>query len=548
MRRIIGIPDTNMFVTEIILYCLLESQANGIVLDKRMIDLGMDSILEFRDKNFDNDLGIYGFWSQSRNESSNQLFTNSANILGPLNDLERLMMSPVVGMMLKSLNIDLSNVAAFSNVIKNNFKIPSDNDDTCGNLLLGMKLRNSVNTEIYKKWEENNQNIKKTIEIITFNSYQPFSKDVKKNVIDSRSYYFVHEFIQDWISNGRKQDDFVLPFTWFVDFPLGTNPNAFKTIPTTYNSVDLVVVINTFYALSTSLIVHGDSILNQDVERMMRSIIYFFEWGFKSGFVYDRYDVGSVFYPSIYTFSWSISRVVDFLETQSQTLPNHLPSMLNDSLVLLRDIMMNVGTNQILQRMKSDGNGGVYWEDFLGNADTLQGVKKEYGEDRFYSSALALNVLIDTWTITCGDTVNRRWRDNTPQPVKSAVNNGISYIVENIFDNPTQTFNAFFDMGERGPSTQATSYPINYCYDKIGVECKFSPSNPEGVVGAVSGVIPDNQYQEMLKMKWANNTVPTTWSGSFNGSSLVFWSSQPLTYSVSLLALSKSLNIQTLKT
>ncbi|EFA83188.1 hypothetical protein PPL_03978 [Heterostelium album PN500] len=546
MRRVFALPDTNMFVTVFILYSLIEAEKNGVNLNKEIVDMGAEAMSEYRDKNLDRDSGLYCFWQQTRNETSNHYFSYPSNLNGPLDDFPNLSKSPI-SILLKAFKIDFSKVATLFHQLSLFLRVSPDSDDTSVILALNAQIDNSAfkYPETNFKMKASNPNINKTIESLTYYTYRPFSEDKKRNAVNPRTYFVIHQFIEDWVSNGRNQEDLVLPFTWMMDFPFRSDQYPFTNLVISSNDIDFCVAINTFYGLASSIIQHGNSIISLEVKRMLSSIAYLIEWGINSELVYDRKDLALVYYPSIYTFSWFVSRVVDFLETENQKSQNQMPSILNDSLVLLRDAMMNGGTNQMLKRMKSDGNGGVYWEDFLGNADTLQGVKKEYGEDRFYSSALALNVLIDTWTITCGDTVNRRWRDNTPHPVKAAVNNGISFIVDNILENPTQTFNAFFDMSFRGPSTYPTSYPINYCYDNNGIECKFTPSNPEGVMGVVSGIIPHTKYQEMLKMKWANNTVPTTWSGSFNPVVIPYFSSQPLTYSVSILALSKSLNIQT---
>lgn len=57
--------------------------------------------------------------------------------------------------------------------------------------------------------------------------------------------------------------------------------------------------------------------------------------------------------------------------------------------------MRQKGTSGILQKAKRfQKNGLVYWEEFLGNYG-----KKDRHEDSLFATSLALNSLIDIWTI-----------------------------------------------------------------------------------------------------------------------------------------------------
>ena len=60
--------------------------------------------------------------------------------------------------------------------------------------------------------------------------------------------------------------------------------------------------------------------------------------------------------------------------------------------------MKEHGTKNVLKDKKEEqsknGESVIYWEEFLGNYG-----KKERNEDALFSTALALNALLDTWTV-----------------------------------------------------------------------------------------------------------------------------------------------------
>ena len=65
LRRHINVNDKNMFVTNFILYCLFESIDLGTIsYDATSVSQAINGLLQFRDKNKDEGIPIYNFWSQ----------------------------------------------------------------------------------------------------------------------------------------------------------------------------------------------------------------------------------------------------------------------------------------------------------------------------------------------------------------------------------------------------------------------------------------------------------------------------------------------------
>ena len=84
-------------------------------------------------------------------------------------------------------------------------------------------------------------------------------------------------------------------------------------------------------------------------------------------------------------------------------------------------------------------------------------------------------------------------------------------------------------------------YPHNYLEFINGStvkDCDLSEIGPD-LITSVSGVIPNTTYQQLLEKKCYGSNVPMDFPG-FNvpdAPAFPYWSSEPFTYSASLLAL-----------
>ena len=75
-------------------------------------------------------------------------------------------------------------------------------------------------------------------------------------------------------------------------------------------------------------------------------------------------------------------------------LPEEIVNTRTECLTSLQMAMETHGTDQILSLVKTDSlTGTAFWDDFLGNGDD----EPKY-EDRVFSTAMAFNSLINTWT------------------------------------------------------------------------------------------------------------------------------------------------------
>ena len=105
--------------------------------------------------------------------------------------------------------------------------------------------------------------------------------------------------------------------------------------------------------------------------------------------------------------------------------------------------------------------------------------------------------------------------------------------------------NAFFSGSMKANSTNFFAYPGSYAAFLNGTAADPHGAIPSGdqavdLVFAMDGVASNGTYQTMLGEKWWAFSVPPADQVDFNvpGDAWPFWSSDAMTYSTSMLALS----------
>lgn len=135
LRNHLTIDDKNMFVTNFILYSLLESINLGTIdYDKDSISKTVNALLQFRDKNSDDGVPIYNFWSQ---RLENNTWTSYPQVLYDI--LYTYIYSP--GFIKKIIEWVTGISPQELLPALDAFRIPPDNDDTGLNLVIGSHFR-----------------------------------------------------------------------------------------------------------------------------------------------------------------------------------------------------------------------------------------------------------------------------------------------------------------------------------------------------------------------------------------------------------------------
>lgn len=129
--------------------------------------------------------------------------------------------------------------------------------------------------------------------------------------------------------------------------------------------------------------------------------------------------------------------------------------------------MKNQGSQQILAAAHQEKEE-AYWCEFLGNFG-----KKERKEDAYFSTSMAVNALIDTWTRRSKGSIS--FDEQTPESVKEIIKKGLNFLLSNTkyslvqIRSKNHEMNAFFSGSVKSFNTLPFIYPTNVNY---------SPKNP----------------------------------------------------------------------
>jgi hypothetical protein len=260
-----------------------------------------------------------------------------------------------------------------------------------------------------------------------------------------------------------------------------------------------------------------------------------------------RPDLAQLYYPSHYNFLWYGSRSLFLLELARHE-EKSVPDIFNRVYNLLSDVYRNNVVEYFQKNIRSDQSS---YDDFLGINDTNIFKKIEpTGEDRIFSTAQTVNVLINSFTYFDKTTGQLKWinyDEKQIEIIKIMINKSISWLLINVFKY--QPFNCFFSGSVKGFNELPFWYPANiyqYLNGTILDPNKFNINNQslvDTVIG-VSGYINETIYQQMISEKHFNISTPTIFKGyNVPGGEFPFWLSQPYTYSVTLLALAQYNNL-----
>lgn len=122
---------------------------------------------------------------------------------------------------------------------------------------------------------------------------------------------------------------------------------------------------------------------DDDIQMIYENTTTLITWQIDHNFT-ARPDFALPYYPPIFTFYWFTSRTLNLL-TSTDELPNVLIRCRDMLAHTLRNNMTDIIINAA--HTKDDL---IYFEEFLGN-----------GDDRIYSTAMAVNALFYTWTSYC---------------------------------------------------------------------------------------------------------------------------------------------------
>ena len=184
------------------------------------------------------------------------------------------------------------------------------------------------------------------------------------------------------------------------------------------------------------------------------------------------------------------------------------------------------------------------------NDTNIFGKSEPTGEDRIFSTAQVVNTLIASFTYFDKTSGKLKWIDYDGEQlnkVEGMINRSVSWLIENALKY--DAFNCFFSASVKGYEALPFWYPANFyqflngsALDPVHFNAK-NESLLDAIVG-VHGYINETIYERMINKTHFNVSTPTIFRGyNAHGAEFPFWSSQPYTYSVTLLALAQYNNL-----
>ncbi|CAC5386437.1 unnamed protein product [Mytilus coruscus] len=502
IRELFKVFDNNMFATAWISSCLIEASMYGIgpVPKAEQIQLSLKAIGKYHDRNRPYNNSIMTFWSQVYNEGNRTWESAPKNLLD-LFDLTNKFPSKLLEDFLKLIGLKdveevIEKLLKEKDIFLRAFHIPPDFDDTFVNIGFGSLLKESQFTDLYKEWTTLNTNVTSAFTALKKYAYRPFSPDTNQNSIDPRTYFYLRNFLTENLTKTA-----ALVPTWNI-----------------YNHTTLLVS----YELANNFS--------------------------------NRRDLALTYYPSKFECYWFTARTLAMLRRFKKTQPLPFPIM-DTVLKRFTDVFNGPVLNDIVNSAVIDESQGIYFDDFLGDGDIgLDGSDLKRAEDRLFTTSMALNTLIDAFTVFDPASKKLQWvgsADNIKK-VKKYVDGSVDFLKDFILGGTYKTWNAFFSGSGKGLKSLPFFYPANRLEFFNGTKIKPDkfPSGGAFVVG-FEGVVSDSDYAEMLKQPHFGQPTPIDFDG-FNPKGepegfFPFWSSDAYTYATTMLGFSKYLNIYTVE-
>lgn len=598
LLRSVGVPDNNMFVSSFVLESVLEALLFSSDLVEPMDDrvqLVMEAIVELKDKNRSPREPIFGFWPQVWTNGSTPNMSGSFE-QWPINLAGGAQNAVNILEWVRTMLIDVNERSLWESFgpmligemegVQQMMEIPSDADDT--SVILALQRFAPVLCRTLPKscatWKTARYDFGLAFETIRKHSYCPYDSnaDEGKRLIDPRTYYWMHEYLQAK-SNSTETSTKCFVATWLqnlstsIDVMMG-NISA-PTMPLNVNNVDPTVCSNALYAMSAHLLYDDSNAtsewFNQEMRALYLSTADLVAYALGRQMNETRPDLEMLYYPPKYNLNFFAARHLRMLETylienEVKAFPYHEMEVVRSKLsVALRGgeglaFLTNSHRSQECMHGGSNSTTMRCWDGFLGHADTDDnGTATPHYEDRFFSTAVAANALLDAFTTIPNSSSSTVlvWLPGTPLDVVSLVTGAAEYLIAASSEPSTSYLNSFFSGSFKYWEQKPFWYPANKRYNMLDgsqVNCsnitmaEVDMNFPFYVFG-VEGVMPTTEFDRLVREGCAKIPTPT-WFTGYNGEHAYpngnegkgwpFWSSVALSKSFALRALSKYRSLQ----
>ncbi|KAL5016712.1 hypothetical protein ScPMuIL_006301 [Solemya velum] len=544
-----------MFVTALVNMALLDTYrlAHGPKPSDQQMKTSLEAISEFYNKNYNFKNSIVTFWTQTFNTNTGVWVSTPENGVHFFNQASYIPLSGI-GALLDDLGLDeaADGLLGLSSVRERYgsllFDVPADFDCTFMNIGMGSLLVD-MSTEFPESssfWTNRYDNLTFVFSELKRVAYRPFSSEENVNTIDTRSFFYMRQFLQEADSNGN---DLTLIPTWVQNLDdIRIYGGKGNEMPFNINNVDLVVTANSIFGITNAILsglLEATLLEDPEVQKIYLNTSALISYQILANFS-DRPDLALTYYPSEFQFYWFVSRTLAQLERRVKA-EGVLPHSAMDTVRLLfRDALRGHAHEVITNKAIPDSSDKVYFDDFVGNGDTSwTGKPLIRGEDRIFTTSMAVNALITMWTVFDDSTQKLVWDEFTPPQVKDTVMKSVNWLNDNVLSGRYKPWNAMFSGSIKGLATVGYWYPMNRHEFRDGTNATNTPGLPgTDTIFGMQGVPSASWYQEELQKKHFGYDTPLEFHGynSDNGLPFPIWTSEPYTYASTLIALTSYLN------
>ena len=512
----------NGFVTMNVLEMLLDLNDYSVKFDKNVYEDALMAILDHQDKNSPRYLPKFSFWTQKPIFSPNNetcFIADPTNIVGPLRiyktlnklinfSARRLMFPP-------NVKETISYVNDFSAIGGSIFSIPPDADDTGCALGISAAILRMIQLDENAWLREPasaffsvlSDPYKEALDSYLKYAYKPYSANVDESVIDPRTYHWIRHFLLE--RNGNVD----LITTWFQKISEISSQEAYQKMPFSVNNIDGSVVVNGLYGILSTIAAQPSKYalkITPDLIKLLKDSLDLVNDILEKDLLASHASSILLYYPSRYAFYYFVSRLVCWMDNTSNVatgLPRQL-SEIWEYRVLLRTSMQKYGTPQMLTFKKDDASSGVvYWDDFLGNGDLSPNF-----EDRVFSSSMAFNALVNTWTegYRASDGSKRlRYSSDISPLLATTIERAAQFLLSKETDALPQE-NAFFSASVKDQNSLPFYGVTNYRKSVDGMhslECTDNLYQGINYVFGVKGLMSEDDYSQQLKAGCFNTST-----------------------------------------
>lgn len=521
LRSFFQLTDTNMFATSIVTQSLLEAhQLGAIRLTPDQLTPSVHQILRFRDRNLSDGVPAYGFWQQKIAAHGWRL--NPDNIITIVSYAAHVF--PVLAPLLQRIGMDITQVRILGSPdlqigylqgdargFLNRFNMPADLDDTGLALSVGAAIQ-SCSPDFSPDraaWRAANKDLEQLLALIARYAYQPLSTDRTVNLIDPRTYCWIREYMQTTDSAAP-----AFMTTWLQSPYEGVQFGTRGTkIPLNMNNVEPSVCANILLGLNAEFLVPAR---RENPPHLPVAFIHCYRhtgqllcWVVERDLLAEERDIVLLYYPNVLNYYRFLAANLRLLNDGAARSP--LPwSFMEEWRQELGPVLRGPGTRQLLARMEHE----TFWPGSLAILD-----------DRLYSTALALNALLDIWTVSNDQQPDRRdWRTDTPPEIRKAVRRSLTWLYTRLNSASPSWENACFSGSIKGIDTVPFLFPMNVAenYDNLRIH-------------GVRGILPEEEFRR----QWIRCQAAAEQQLGERTCIYTYWTSPTVTKALCLLTFAK---------